>query len=333
MTPGLAIDGVLVQWGERLFYPANRIVKPAPTPRLDTLTRRKAAVIRQRIVATVVRRAPQVMVKVTGGGLGMAAIAAHFRYISKNGQLRIEDDRGVARGGKEVVKDLIEQWRHSGSLIPENGHRREAFNLMLSMPNGTDAQIVLKAAREFAEVELRGHRHVMVLHQHQANPHVHLSVRAESMLGERLNPRKADLHRWRETFAEKLRAWGVEAEATRQATRGATRNFDPIWRVKAKQEGRLQGDSEQAKAGERYQRSRNGALEAWVHIAQALQGSDIAQDRALAENIKQFVRESAYLQEVARRRGREVATVTQARAATPQPSMVSPSRTAPDIER
>jgi hypothetical protein len=333
MTPGPSIDGVLVQWGERLFYPANRIVKPLPPPRLDTLTRRKAAVIRQRIAATVERRAPQVMVKVTGGGRGMGAIAAHFRYISKNGQLRIEDDRGVVREGKEVVKDLIEQWRHSGSLIPENGHRREAFNLMLSMPRGTDAQIVLKSAREFAQAELRGHRYVMVLHQHQANPHVHLSVRAESMKGERLNPRKADLHRWRETFAEKLRGWGVEAEATRQATRGANRNFDLIWRVKAKQEGRLREDSEQAKSGERYQRSRNGALEAWVHIAQALQGSDIAQDRALAENIKQFVRESAYLQEVARRRGREAADGNRERIVAAQPSRVSPSRPGPDIER
>jgi hypothetical protein len=333
MTAGPAIDGVLVQWGERLFYPASRIVKSAPPPRLDTLTRRKAAIIRQRIVATVVRRVPQVMVKVTGGGRGMAAIAAHFRYISKNGQLRIEDDRGVARGGKEVVKDLIEQWRHSGSLIPESGHRREAFNLMLSMPRGTDAQIVLKAAREFAQAELRGHRYVMVLHQHQANPHVHLSVRAESITGERLNPRKADLQRWRETFAEKLRGWGVEAEATPQATRGATRNFDPIWRVKAKDEGRLRGDSGQAKAGERYQRSRNGALEAWAHIAQALQGSEIPQDRALAEHIMRFVRESAYLQEVRRRRGRETATVTKERTATAQPSRVSPSRLGPDIER
>jgi hypothetical protein len=333
MTPGPAIDGVLVQWGERLFYPASRIVKPLPPPRLDAVTRRKAAVIRQRIVATVTRRAPQVMVKVTGGGRGMGAIAAHFRYISMNGQLRIEDDRGVVRDGKEIVKDVIEQWRHSGSLIPESGHRREAFNLMLSMPSGTEAQIVLRAAREFAQAELRGHRYVMVLHQHQANPHVHLSVRAESMTGERLSPRKADLHRWRETFAEKLRGWGVEAEATRQATRGANRNFDPIWRVKAKQEGRLQGDSGQAKAGERYQRSRNGALEAWVHIAQALQGSDISQDRALAENIKQFVRESAYLQEVARRRGREVATLTKERQVPDQQWRLSPSRPGPDIER
>ena len=48
---GSSVDGVLVQWGERLFYPGNRVVKPASTPRLDTLTRRKAAVFRQRIVA------------------------------------------------------------------------------------------------------------------------------------------------------------------------------------------------------------------------------------------------------------------------------------------
>lgn len=75
------IDGILVTWGERLFYPANRIVRSPSTPRLDTMLRRKAAVIRQRIEATV-RRAPQVMVKVTGGGRGMAAIAAHFRYMS-----------------------------------------------------------------------------------------------------------------------------------------------------------------------------------------------------------------------------------------------------------
>src|SRR5690606_22267819 len=212
MTPGQSVDGVLVQWGERLFYPASRIVKLDATPRLGTLKRPSAAMIRQRIAATVVKRAPQVMVKVTGGGRGMGAIAAHFRYICKNGQLRIEDDRGVVREGKEAMHDLLDQWRVSGSLIPETSHRREAFNIMLSMPQGTDAQTVLKAARGFAKRELRDHHYVMVLHEHQANPHVHLSVKAESIDGKRLNPRKTDLHRWRETFAEKLRELGVEAE-------------------------------------------------------------------------------------------------------------------------
>jgi hypothetical protein len=57
MSSDQTVDGVFVQWGERLFYPSNRTVKPQPTPRLDTMVRRKAAVIRGRIIATVTRRA------------------------------------------------------------------------------------------------------------------------------------------------------------------------------------------------------------------------------------------------------------------------------------
>jgi hypothetical protein len=55
-------------------------------------------------------------------------------------------------------------------------------------------------AREFARSELADHKYVMVPHDHQANPNVHISVRAESKHGRRLNPRKTDLHRWRETL-------------------------------------------------------------------------------------------------------------------------------------
>lgn len=199
MTPQTALDGLLVQWGDRLFYPGNRMVRsqPAVLGRGALLDRARA--IRARLHATVVRGAPQVMVKVTGGGRGMGAIAAHLRYISKQGRLPIEDDRSVLHEGKEGVHDLVEQWRHAGARIAERSLRREAFNLMLSMPAGTPAPALQDAARAFARSELANHRYVMVLHTHQANPHVHLSVRAAGRDGKRLNPRKEDLRRWCET--------------------------------------------------------------------------------------------------------------------------------------
>src|SRR6185369_17609858 len=113
----------------------NRIVKARPQPKLNgNALRQRAAAIRERIEATVVRRAPQVMVKVTGGGRGMKAIAAHFRYISKNGRLDIEDERGEIDRGKEAVRELVEDWRLGGSRIDEVSGRRDAFNIMLSMP-------------------------------------------------------------------------------------------------------------------------------------------------------------------------------------------------------
>jgi len=80
MNSSATLDGALGQWGERLFYSASRIVKVAPPPRLTAATvGRQAAVIRRRIEATVTRRAPQLMVKVTGGGRGMAARVAPAR--------------------------------------------------------------------------------------------------------------------------------------------------------------------------------------------------------------------------------------------------------------
>jgi len=307
VNPDLTIDAVLVHWGERLFYPKARIVKVAPTPRLDVMTRRKAAVIRQRIRATATLRAPQVMVKVTGGGRGMGAIAAHFRYISKNGKLEIVDDRGAVHEGKEALHDLAEQWRLGGSLIDEVGHRREAFNIMLSMPRGTDAGMVLKAAREFAQAELAEHRYVMVLHEHQANPHVHLSVRAESRTGKRLNPRKTDLHRWRETFAEKLRDLGIDAGATRQATRGVSRNYEPLWRLKAREQARPHNPGVPEKVGRAQWSSRAEAARGWGHIIKALAASEGPEDRALAREAANFASAMPFVQETLRERGKDPA--------------------------
>ena len=289
------IDGVLIQWGDRLFYPGNRIVKVKPQPKLDGgAMRQRAAVLRERIAATVVRHAPQVIVKVTGGGRGMKAIAAHFRYISKNGRLDIEDERGDTMRGKDALPELADDWRFGGSLIndeSEPGQRREAFNIMLSMPRGTDPLTVQKAAREFAKIELADHKYVMVLHDHQANPHVHISVRAESKHGKRLNPRKADLHRWRETFAERLREYGVDAEATRQATRGRNRNCEALWRIKAREDGRLRTRRPVVKASPQVSATWIEAGEAWMQMGRALSTSVDKADLDLSKAIAGFVKE------------------------------------------
>jgi hypothetical protein len=297
MSQAPIIDGVLITWGDRLFYPGNRVVKVKPQPKLNGDSgRQRAAAIRERIAATVVRRAPQVMVKVTGGGRCMQAIAAHFRYISKNGRLDMEDERGETMRGREALQALTDDWRFGGSLIDdiaEPGQRREAFNLMLSMPRGTDPLIVQKAAREFAQTELADRKYLMVLHDHQANPHVHLSVRAESKHGKRLNPRKADLQRWRETFAEKLRGYGIDAEATRQATRGRSRNYDSLWRIKAREDGRLRTSRLGTQSSPQARATRADAVEAWMQIGRALVASGDPADQSLARSIATFIKEMA----------------------------------------
>ncbi|MDB5956068.1 relaxase/mobilization nuclease domain-containing protein [Ramlibacter sp.] len=282
------IDGVLVQWGDRLFYGSNRPVRSRTPVLTGAGLHARADVLRHRIQAIVVRHAPQVMVKVTGGGRGMAAIAAHLRYISKSGRLPFEDDRAVVRDGRDALRDVIDQWRCGGSRIPEHSERREAFNIMLSMPAGTQPDIVRNAAREFAKAELSNYRYVMVLHTHQANPHVHLAVRAEGRDGRRLNPRKQDLRRWREVFAEKLRGWGIEAEASSKLTRGSRHHNERLWERKAREQGRVGEHRRSAEA--KLTPARRDAAQAWCEIAKALASSDDLADRELGRSVVNYAR-------------------------------------------
>jgi Relaxase/Mobilisation nuclease domain len=326
MTTPSTLDGVLVQWGDRLFYPSNRSTKTRTAPLTGLPLHHRAQALRQRIHATVVRRAPQVMVKVTGGGRGMGAIAAHLRYIAKGGRLPFEDDRGVTRDGKEALRAVVDQWRLGGSRIPEVSDRRETFNIMLSMPAGTQPEFVLKAAHEFAKAELANHRYVMVLHTHQANPHVHLSVRAEGRDGKRLNPRKEDLRRWRETFAERLRGWGIEAEATSQITRGTRHRSERVWERKTARPRKL----DPTKAEPLPRGTRKQALQAWVEITRALAASPDSSDRKLAKSIYDFLQRLPAVQAIVRARERQRELPGMNRS----PVVASPlQRRGPEIER
>ena len=326
-----SIDGLLVQWGDRLFYPSNRM-KASRTPVLtEAAVRQRAQVLRQRIRAMVASRAPQAMVKVTGGGRGMGAIAAHLRYIAKAGRLPIEDDRGAVREGKDALRAITDQWRFGGTRIPEVSERREAFNIMLSMPAGTDARALQQAAREFAKAELANHRYVMVLHTHQANPHVHISVRAEGRDGSRLNPRKEDLRRWRETFAERLRGWGIEAEASSQAVRGSRHRDERVWSRKRRQgRGSAAGDKQKPP---RMSPSHRRAGEAWVRLAQALAASPEPSDHDLSSAILRYVREMPVVRAAMARSTaqRELPGMTRSLG---RPSVTpTPTRTGPEMER
>lgn len=304
-------DGMLQEWGARLFYPALRGKKTAPSDLLahSVLAGGPGSSIRAHIRATIAPHGKQVMVKITGGGRGMKAIQAHMRYISRLGKdiaggrgqsLELEDENGNRIEGAQALKDLAQDWRMAGGYIDDDSKRREAYNIILSMPEGTPSEAVRDAAREFAHESFQGHKWVMALHTDTRSPHVHLAVRAQRYDGRRLNPRKADLQRWRETFAARLQDRGINALATKARVRGIDRSAQPIWRTKAQQ--RVQRPRSQHREGPGHTRSRADALAAWRELAAALQQSPRDDDRALAKDVGQYL-EQAFAE--TQRRGNE----------------------------
>ncbi|MGY0343548.1 relaxase/mobilization nuclease domain-containing protein (plasmid) [Xylella fastidiosa subsp. pauca] len=179
---------------------------------------------------TFVQRVPEVMVKVSGGGKTVGHVKAHMDYITRNGQLEAVNDQGEKVSGKDDVKDLFDSWDLDAG--DGQGKKRQAFNIVLSMPTGTDSNGLFKAVQNFAREEFFGqHQYLMVLHTPETDshknapphPHVHLVVKAEGFDSKRLYIRKATLEHWRTTLAERLCEQGIEANATPRDLRGQTR--------------------------------------------------------------------------------------------------------------
>jgi hypothetical protein len=182
------------------------------------------------------------MVKISGGGQSAKAVAAHFKYLSRQ-EFEIETDDGEQHKGKGSEKTLIEDWEldldAAESRSPYRGApgRKPAklvHNIVLSMPAGTPPAGVLEASRTFAREQFAlQHRYALVLHTDQPHPHVHLVVKAMSEQGRRLNIRKETLREWRRQFAIHLRAQGIAANATERVVRGVTKpqKRDGIYRA------------------------------------------------------------------------------------------------------
>ncbi len=176
-----------------------------------------------------VRGVPEVMIKVSGGARTIRGVTGHLEYLETRAD--IETDDGIVLAEKGLGRELLKGWdlevdeirRHTSRAIAAGRKPPKlVHNLVFSMPKGTPPDRLHKAVRKFA-VEKLGlqHRYAMALHTDQAHPHVHVVVKAISEQGERLNIRRATLREWRRDFAQYLREYGVEANATERALRGS----------------------------------------------------------------------------------------------------------------
>lgn len=293
---------------------------PSSTPALDIVSRaRRGPPESERLtigqieqIRRTVRRVPEVMVKVTGGGRKVSAVAAHLVYISHDGRLELETDDGqrVAKAGQN---ELLSDWHlelSAGQYRPPPRRTKKPFagiklvhNIVLSMPAPTPPEKVLAAARTFARERFGlKYRYAMVLHTHQEHPHVHIVVKAEGLDASRLHIDKAMLREWRQDFARMMRDQGIAANATPRAVRGRSMRAEMDGRYRTKRRGtslalrdKVEGVArELARSGTirdpahaKLAGTRKAVVAGWIGVAILL---DERGETALAAEVRQFVK-------------------------------------------
>jgi Relaxase/Mobilisation nuclease domain len=220
---------------------------------------------RLHILKQALSRAPEVIVKITGTNKEVPPLKAHLDYLRRKPGAVVEDERGdQLEATGETVKQVLRTWgvaveegRDNASTRRDrlrNGHDPAAHDsratiavhIVLSMPAGTNAALVMDAVRGFASEELANHQHLLVLHQDRDHPHVHIVVNNVGNDLRRLPRKRADLQRWREVFAEQLRERGIDAAATPRRARGVLNKGESLAYVKLKE--RIAGERAQALA-------------------------------------------------------------------------------------
>lgn len=262
----------------------------------------------------VSRGVPEVMVKIKSFGKGALAVKRHLQYISRNGDVELETDRGEILQGREEVNDFFKSWKEEINDGGEYKNRRDTMHMILSMPEHTPPEAVRLAAREFAKRTFAAnHEYVFALHTDEPHPHVHITVKMLGFDGKRLHIDRDKPQQYRETFADALRDEGVEAEATPRLARGAVRkeyssvvkhmttgseNRPPresdaktgkIHEARDELLAELRGDARPNPWEERVRGAHERARQAWARAASALQSATSEEDRSLADRIAQFV--------------------------------------------
>lgn len=256
------------------------------------------------------RKAPEVMVKVTGHTKGAGHMKSHLDYISRNGDVELETDTGEILRDKNAVKSLHSFWQMDAPK-GQRDNARTTSSIVFSMPKGTDPQAVKASVREYAKKEFSNYKYVMALHEDTDSPHVHLTINNYGMNGKKLHIKKGDPQRWREGFAEALRSRGVEAEATSRAARGVIKKgisqvikhirekginseMDTarvraiIGEFKAEREGK----EPEPKPWESKIRERQAIIRGtWLGVAKELYSSNSPEDKALGARIVGFLKD------------------------------------------
>lgn len=159
-----------------------------------------------------IKSAPEVMVKITSFSKDSSTVTDHLSYITRNGKIVIYDsyDRDVS--DERIMGDITRE--------TEDVKGRKTMNMMLSMPEGTEKDGFKEATKNFLRNEFSNFDYHYVFHNDKGHYHAHIVVPMVDRELNRINPRKEDIQRYREVFAESLEKEGILANAMKCITKG-----------------------------------------------------------------------------------------------------------------
>ncbi|SFB48275.1 hypothetical protein SAMN03159496_04135 [Rhizobium sp. NFR07] len=225
-----------------------------------------AAIITEKLQHLNQANISQVDFGFTDFGHGTSWGAAKLRQLVTRYPNMVQDGIGNSVLTRKAATELVQrEWRPMlASRAP-----RDTMHLVISAGKQQEALQFQGAVREFLSREYKGHRYVFAIHDPHDDPkpqahggkrphlHAHAIIATRSIFGDTLKVWVTDLTRWRETFAECARGYGLNMQMTAREDTASSRAYTyrqvrPISFV-----GRTEHEGTSAAAQRRYEAKRS----------------------------------------------------------------------------
>ena len=175
--------------------------------------------------ASVARRLPQAVFKISSYSKSGGALSGRAAYISREGEREVETGDGALGTDLAGLDALVNRW---ADATPDRKNARIAMNAVVSFPAGVDQEQATEAARQFLQAAFaENHEYFFAAHDDTANFHIHVAVKCQGRDGQQLRIGPPELGALRELFAEKAAEQGIELDASPRWARGLDREAQP----------------------------------------------------------------------------------------------------------
>lgn len=149
-------------------------------------------------VKNYTKKQTEVVIKITGSSKNFGSLKAHLKYISRNGELEIENSDENIFFGKDDLKNMSNSFNEIIEIPTENEIRnnslkekREVLHFVFSMKDYNDAPLkkIKEASIKTMQKIYPNNYFVIAMHNDTDNPHCHIAVKVRDKNGKRINPK------------------------------------------------------------------------------------------------------------------------------------------------
>ena len=169
----------------------------------------------EQTLAAALRDAGSALVgfRLVATGHALEGVQTQLRAVASRGR------HGLTTGEGRAVDAGPEAERALAKAMARDLHSRKSrdvLHIVCSARAGTDRTRFAAAVATMMGREFAGHRYLLGRHDDKGHVHVHAILLARNADGRKIDPKIADLARWREAMAQAAREHGIDVGLDRQ---------------------------------------------------------------------------------------------------------------------